>query len=289
MSAAALMLVLTGALCHAVWNIVAKKSAGGLPFVWLYGLVSVAAALPVAAWGWQTQPQRFTALMWLAALGSGLIHVVYSLVLQKGYRVADFAVVYPTARGSGPMLSVLASVAVLGEQPSLLGGCSVAAILLGVFLSAGALDILRGEPGGRRRLGVFWGVLTGAFIAAYTVLDGWAIKSLGMAPILFYVVGLAFRVLLLAPFALRRRDELHRQWRRHRQSIVIVGVLSPLAYLLVLFAVRIAPLSYVAPVREISMLVGTAIGASLLREAMKLSQYFGAAVMLLGVVGLVYA
>ena len=127
------------------------------------------------------------------------------------------------------------------------------------------------------------------FIAAYTLLDGWAIKSLGMTPILFYAVGLAFRSVLLAPFALRQPHLLIAQWRQHRQAILIVGILSPLAYLLVLLAVQIAPLSYVAPVREISMLVGTFIGASLLKESLRPAQYVGATAMLAGVVSLVYA
>lgn len=289
MSTTALLLVLTGALCHAIWNIVAKKSGGGLPFVWLFGMVSIVSSLPVAGWAWLTNPQTFDTRMWAAALGSGLIHVLYSLVLQKGYRVSDFAVVYPIARGSGPMLSVLASVALLGENPSLLGWIAVATTLSGVFISAGASDLLRGTPDRKRHLGVLWGVITGIFIAAYTVLDGWAIKSLGMAPILFYTVGLAFRSLLLAPFALRDPDALRMQWRQHHVAILIVGILSPLAYLLVLFAVQLAPLSYVAPVREISMLIGTFIGASLLKESLKTSQYLGAAVMLLGVLGLAYA
>ena len=289
MSATALLLVLAGALCHATWNIVAKRSGGGLPFVWLFGMVSIIAALPVAGWAWLQQPQTFTPLMWTAALGSGLIHVVYSLVLQQGYRVADFAVVYPVARGSGPMLSVILSVALLAEKPSLLGWLAVATILTGVFISAGADRLFRGQSTERRHLGVFWGILTGAFIAAYTVLDGWAIKSLGMAPILFYAVGLAFRSLLLAPFALRDIRGLSTQWRQHKGAILTVGILSPFAYLLVLFAVQIAPLSYVAPVREISMLAGTFIGAALLKESLKPSQYLGAAVMLLGVAALAYA
>ena len=130
---------------------------------------------------------------------------------------------------------------------------------------------------------------TGVFIAAYTVLDGWAIKTLGMVPVLFYAAGLALRTLLLAPFALRRMDDLRRQWRAGRAAIVAVGLLSPTAYSLVLFAVQRAPVSYVAPVREISMLVGTFIGASLLRENVKPSQVAGAAIMLAGVVGLAWA
>ncbi|WP_319238868.1 DMT family transporter [uncultured Propionivibrio sp.] len=289
MSLSALALVLFGALCHATWNIVAKKSGGGLPFVWLFGMVSVIAAIPVATWAWQTHPQQFDTLMWAAALGSGLIHVLYSLILQQGYRVADFAVVYPVARGSGPMLTVMLSVVLLGERPSLLGAASIGAILAGVFISAGGTGLFSGNLSSRRHLGVWWGLLTGLFIAAYTLLDGWAIRSLGMAPILFYAVGLAFRSFLLAPFALRQPARLAEQWALHRRAILIVGILSPLAYLLVLFALQLAPLSYVAPVREISMLLGTFVGARRLQEALKPSQYVGAIVMLLGVLGLGYA
>ncbi len=289
MSTVALILVLAGALCHAVWNIVAKKAGGGLAFVWLFGVVSVVAAAPVACWAWLTHPQTFDNRMWFAALASGLVHVLYSLVLQKAYRTSDFAVVYPVARGTGPMLSVLAAVVLLGEKPSLLGWIAVLAILAGVFISAGAMDIFRNKQRHQRHLGVLWGVLTGVFIAAYTILDGWAIKSLGMIPILFYAVGLVFRTILLTPFALRRTDELRGQWRHHRNAIIMVGVLSPTAYTLVLLAIQMAPVSYVAPVREISMLVGTFIGASLLKESVKPAQIAGAAVMLLGVVGLVLA
>lgn len=289
MSASALALVLAGAICHAIWNIVAKKAGGGLAFVWLFGLVSVAAAAPVTCWVWLARPQTFNSWMWFAALASGLVHVVYSLVLQKAYRESDFAVVYPVARGTGPMLSVVAAIILLGEKPSLLGWIAIAAILAGVFVSAGAMNIWRGNQTRQRHLGVFWGMLTGGFIAAYTVIDGWAIKTLGMAPILFYTVGLVFRALLLAPFALRRVATLRSQWQEHRRAIILVGLLSPAAYALVLLAIQTAPLSYIAPVREISMLVGTFIGASLLKESVKPTQVVGASMMLLGVTGLVFS
>ncbi|MDR0440250.1 MAG: DMT family transporter [Candidatus Accumulibacter sp.] len=288
MSGFALALVLTGAVCHAIWNIVAKKSQGGAAFVFLYGVFSVAAAMPVAAWAWTRQPQYFDAVMWVAVAASALIHVLYSLILQKAYREADFAVVYPVARGTGPMLSALLAILLLGERPSPVGYLSIAAILAGVFVSAGANALWRG--GAReRRLGVLWGVATGAFIAAYTVLDGWAIKTLGMAPILFYAAAIVLRTLLQAPFALRRVDALRREWREKRAAIVTVGLLAPTAYALVLLAVQRAPLSYVAPVREISMLIGTFIGAGLLKEAVKPSQVAGAAIMLAGVAGLAWA
>jgi drug/metabolite transporter (DMT)-like permease len=288
MSGLALALVLTGAVLHAIWNIVAKKAGGGASFVFLYGVVGVVAAIPLVAWAWTRQPQHFTAMMWVAAAASAVIHVFYALVLQKAYREADFAVVYPVARGSGPMLAVVIAFLLLGERPSLVGWLSVGSILAGLFVSAGIASFWRGGSG-RRRLGVLWGMATGAFIASYTVVDGWAIKILGAAPILFYATGLFIRVLLQAPFAFLRMDDLRREWRVKHRAITIVGLLSLVAYSLVLFAVQYAPISYVAPVREVSMLVGLFIGASLLHEEVKASQIVGAVFMLAGVAGLAWA
>jgi drug/metabolite transporter (DMT)-like permease len=282
------LLVLTGAACHALWNMAAKKTSGGLIFVWLFGLVSMVAAAPFALWVWITQGAHFSATMWAAALLSGAVHVLYSLVLQQGYRVSDFAVVYPVARGSGPMLTVLSAVLLLGEQPQPLAWVGIALILVGVFLCSNKGGAANTHDPTQRQRGVVWGLLTGLCIAAYTVLDGWAIKTLGMVPLLFYSVGLVWRSLLLAPLALRQPHQLREQWRQHRRSIVLVGVLSPLAYGLVLTALQTAPLSYVAPVREVSMLIGTFVGARWLKESVQRSQKAGAVLMLLGVLGLAW-
>ena len=228
--------------------------------------------------------------MWLAALASGAVHGVYSLTLQQGYKVGEFAVVYPVSRGSGPAISVLLAVALLGERPGLWGGVGIALVLAGVFLSAGGLRILRGgRTAGTGHGGLAWGLATGACIAGYTVIDGWAVKTLGMAPLLFYSASLSFRAALTAPWALRRLDRLHGQWRKQSRAIMAVGLLSPLAYGLVLTALQTAPLSYVAPVREVSMLVGAVAGARLLGETLRPAQLAGAALMLLGVLGLARA
>lgn len=289
MSGMALALVLLGALCHALWNVVVKKAAGGPVFVWLFGLVSLVAMCPLALVAWRIQPQIFSTWMWFAAIASGLVHVLYSLVLQYGYKVGSFSVVYPVARGTGPMLTVLAAVLLLGERPSAWGWLGVACVVAGIWLTGFAGRLTGGQLAAQNSAGVLWGILTGLCICTYTVIDGWAIKSLGMQPILFYAVGLLVRTVALAPVALRQRGKLHEQWIRQRGAIVLVGMLSPTAYLLVLWALQSAPLSYVAPIREVSMLVGTFLGVKFLNEAVKPSQFVATAVMLLGVAVLALA
>jgi drug/metabolite transporter (DMT)-like permease len=288
MDFAALALVLLGAFLHALWNFSAKKASGGVGFVWLYGVVSLALAAPAGLIVFLHDPQPININMWLAVIASSVLHVGYSLVLQRGYQASDFTIVYPLARGTGPLLSVFGAILVLGEMPSRLGWIGIAAILVGIFVIAGATGIFF-RTDRRLSIGVMWGVLTGLFIAAYTVVDGWAIKALGMSPVIFYGLGLLIRTVLLAPAALGKPQALRAQWQTNRRHIIAVGVLSPLAYTLVLYALTRAPLSYVAPVRELSMLIGAFIGARFLQEKSALSRMIGTALMLAGVVMLVRA
>ncbi|MCG2577838.1 DMT family transporter [Dechloromonas sp. XY25] len=279
----ALLLVVTGALCHASWNLLAKKAAGGLPFVWLFGLVSTVLAVPFGIYAWIENAVPLTAVAWLAIAGSALMHLVYSLVLQQGYRKSDFSVVYPLARGTGPLFSVSGAILVLGEMPNVAGWIGILALLAGIFLISGIHRVHKATTP-HAKAGLLWGSLTGLCIAAYTLLDGWAIKALGLSPLLFYVLCLWLRTLMLTPQALRDVSALRAEWGRNRKAIVAVGILSPMAYLLVLFAIKAAPLSYIAPLRELSMLIGVYLGTRVLREALLPSRLIGTLSMIIGVV-----
>ena len=110
------------------------------------------------------------------------MHVVYFVVLLRGYRKADLTVVYPMARGSGPIVSSLVAIALFGEQVSALGTVGIAIVGLGVFLIAGGPGIWRNAHDAvqrtRTRKGIVYGLLTGMTIASYTVVDGYSIKVL---------------------------------------------------------------------------------------------------------------
>lgn len=134
--------------------------------------------------------------------------------------------------------------------------------------------------------GIFWGLLTGALIASYTILDAWAVKVLAISPIVFDY----FCNLLRLPFAaipvLRDPAEARRLWRLQWRYAVVVGVLSPAAYVCVLYAVQMAPVSHVAPAREVSMLFAALIGGQLLGEGDRWLRIAGAACIGLGVAAL---
>lgn len=107
--------VLLAAFTHATWNLAAKRAAGSRHFVWLYSLGSVILYAPAVLWIVIHQRPQFEQAHWLALLMTGVLHMGYSLLLQAGYRVSDLSLVYPLARGTGPLLSFVAATFILNE------------------------------------------------------------------------------------------------------------------------------------------------------------------------------
>ncbi|WP_370947846.1 EamA family transporter [Amycolatopsis sp. cg5] len=289
MNGTALGLVLVAAVVHALWNLAAKRVVdGGAAFVFLYYTTSAVVFLPVAIVLLCTESERPQWSWLLASLGSAVLHVAYGIVLQRGYDAGDLSVVYPLARGTGPLVSVLAAVVFLHERPGLVG-------LLGALLVvAGVLVISTGRAGEHhdpvaRRAGVFYGLLTGVVIAAYTLWDAHSVKNVEVPPIVYFVLGSVLQSVLLAPHALRRRSETVRLWRAHRKEVLVVGLLSPIAYLLVLYAMRVAPVSLVAPARELSIVLGGLAAWLVLGEANAVRRLAGSVIVLAGIAAIAIA
>ena len=259
MPAAALALVLAAAGAHVGWNVVAKRTGGGVAFVWSYGLAGVVLWGPLALLALARGSGSVDGTTCLLMLGSGALHAAYFVLLQRGYAQGDLSLVYPLARGTGPLLAVPLAAVALGQHPSLLDVLGGAVIVVAVFSLAG-----RPLPG--RRAGVGFALATGALIAGYTVWDAHAVNTATVSVITYYWGAEISRALLLAPFALRRWGEVSAAWREMPGALIGVGFLSPLAYILVLWALRLAPVSLVAPTREVSIVLGAAIGTQMLGE-----------------------
>lgn len=281
----ALFAVLAAAATHATWNLFAKKAAGSRHFVWLYSIGSAVLYLPVIVWIVVEERPHFGTMQCLALAGTSVLHLGYSLALQAGYRSSDLSLVYPIARGSGPLLSFVGATLLLGERPTLLAGLGLVLIVAGILLVAG----LTREPHRAPKVGIFFGLLTGLFIAGYTVNDGWAVKTLAVSPFIVDFSGNLLRVVILTPWVLRDRLGLAREARMYARPAAVVSVLGPIGYILVLFAMRLAPVSHIAPARELSTLVGAYFGSRLLREEAVPARLLGAACILVGVVSLAFA
>jgi EamA-like transporter family. len=294
MTAFALLLVLIAAVLHAFWNYCAKRSQGGFPFVFVVGCVICTCYVPALAIYFSLHPFDLSAAALLWIFGSGVLKTSYTLFLQRSYRHGDFSLVYPVARGTGPFLSTCAAIVLLGERPSslaLAGGLVIVGSifwLTGGFSRIGSLVSRRPDaPHSASALAsINYGLLSGVFIAAYTIWDRRGVATLAIAPIV-YDAGTAFTQLaLLSPFAARRWPEVVQEWRTKKRWIFGVAFLSPVAYLLVLTAMTFTPVSYVAPAREISIVIGAFIGAKFLNETDSRRRILAALFMAAGVIAL---
>ena len=283
MTGIALGLVLIAAFAHSGWNYLTKKAGGGLPFIWIFAGLASAMYLPVAIGVFVTQKPVIGPSHIGMMLASAAVHSAYFTLLEWGYRLGDLSVVYPVARGTGPLISAVVGVLLLGERPSALGAA-------GILLMAVGIAIVTGDPRKFRtpeaKKAVMAALLCGATIATYTVLDKISVAVLKTPPLLLDWATNTGRFLILTPFVLRVWPKVKEQWSCHKWYALGVGFLSPFAYILVLTAMVFTPVSYVAPAREISILIGAAVGARAFAEGSVPRRLVGTAAMVIGLVAL---
>lgn len=285
MTALALGLVLLAAFIHASWNFLLKRSGGGAGLITATNLVSLAIYLPVSASVAYFSSYRFAPIHLLLMLGSGLVHTAYFLMLDRAYRSGgDLSVVYPLARATGPLLTILVAIAAFGERPSAI------ALAGAVMIGASAL-MLTGNPLAWRRSearhAIGFALATGCTIAVYTLWDKQSVATFLITPLVYDWGCNFFRCLVLVPLTHRRSPgAVSRAWREQRVAAVAIGILSPLSYILVLTAMVFTPVSLVAPAREVSILFAALMGAHLLREGDAKRRAAAAVGMVLGVSGL---
>ena len=274
-------MVLAAAVAHAVWNLASKfKRGDALLFVCAYTYASALLCVPISIAIVADARQVFDWRLLAGAGVSAVLHTAYSLTLQAGYDRAELGVVYPVARGTGPVLTMLFAILLLGEQLT-------ATAVFGAALVVAGILVVTGNPFRRtsRRpfQGLLWGAATGATIAAYTLWDGYSVIALHLTPVIYYTATLLMQSLILAPSLLRRRHRIRAAIAADAVPILIVAVFSPLAYILVLTAMQKAPVALVAPLRESSIVIGSLVACKLFREGHLARRIAGAAVVLAGI------
>lgn len=288
MSTSALLLVLAAAVAHAAWNVIAHGSSrSGITFLWWGTLLSCliwVGAVPLTG---GIGPGGIRGLLAGATI-SAVLHVGYMLLLQRGYAAGDLSTVYATARGTGPLLTVGIAMLLFGERPGPLALLGIGVILIGVVwigLLGRPPRALAGAVPGPRRLdrGLVYGLLTGVAIAVYTVWDAFAVREWGLMPVAFMVGCLATEVPIYTALAWRSRAQLLPTLRAEWPRLLAFGVLSPLSYILVLTAMTMAPVSLVAPIREVSVVLVSLVGAVLFRERRPVLRVAAAVVVVSGV------
>jgi drug/metabolite transporter (DMT)-like permease len=281
-SSTVILLIAVAAIAHATWNLAIKRGGtSGTRFLWL---TFVVATIAIAPFGIASLAQvGFTPdliLILILGLGSGILQIAYFLTLQRGYRLGDVSIVYPLARGSGPLLSVIFAIILFGERPSTEALVGAGIVVAGV--------IVIGIAGGRgrivaNRVGIGYGLLVGVTIAAYTLWDANAVVQEKLPPLGYFFVTIVVQLIAFAPFALRGPRHTMAIARQNWPAVLTVGILSPLAYVLVLVAFTLAPVSLVAPAREASVVLVALGGWLLFKEPHPAQRIMGAVVVLGGV------
>lgn len=279
MSVFALFLVVIAACCHAAWNFFVKRINGGPELVWLFSVLSVAMYFPLAIAVWIVQKPQIGLQEIAFIVASALLHLGYFLLLQQGYRKGDLSLVYPTARATGPFLSTGLAVFFLGEDltPQILAGGM--AVVLGVFFLTGGFK----RKAAHLASSLLFGLAAGALIGSYTVWDAYTVTALLVPPLLLDYASSVCRSTLLSPYAITRWTKIQGHWRDHRGAVICIAIFNPLAYILVLIALTFAPVVYVAPARELSVLIAVVVGAVLLGEKALKERMIWALVILLGI------
>jgi len=232
----ALVAVLVAALLHATWNLLVKASGDRLVTASAQVILSGVVFLPVVVW------RGFPVSAVWYVLGSGMVQTLYIYALAAAYNRADLSFVYPIARGSGPVLIALGSLAGLSAQPGPIGWLALALICGGVVSLGFAA---------RSHHGLGASLLTGVLIAVYISIDGAGVRQtpdlLAYTAALYTVTAiLLIPMVIVARGASQIRLAVSEDWKSHLAG----GIASMTSYGLLLFASRLAPLSLVAAARE---------------------------------------
>ncbi|MTI57401.1 DMT family transporter [Geosporobacter ferrireducens] len=283
MTSIGFILIIFSAICHATWNYTTKKIKSNTTFIWLFSAISSVIYLPFVLTLLFVYKINFQFFFIFFITGSAALHSAYFILLNKGYRSGNLSVIYPLARGTGPLFSTVIAIVFLKESASPSAIVAILLIISGIVSITGNPALILNSS---KDNSLIYAFLCGLTIASYTIFDKIAVSTLMLPPILLdWLVNLG-RVLLLTPYALRRRDQLKGLMLYHKKEVLTVAALSPLSYILVLTAMVSTPVYYVAPIRELSILIGTFFGVRFLSEDLTTIKLMGICLMVIGIITL---
>jgi drug/metabolite transporter (DMT)-like permease len=258
---AALVLALTAAVGHAIWNMLLARARDPQAATAVAGLVGVVVfALPAAA-HWHVESS-----VWPYVLGSAVLELIYIALLASAYGQSDLSLIYPIGRGVAPVLVLIVGVAALGTGTDAAQAAGVCLVAVGVLL-------LRGPRRHADPRGVALGLAIAACIAGYTLIDNSGVER--ASPLAYLELVMILPSFGYAAIVMARRGSSALRAELNASSLV-AGLLILTPYALFLYALDLAAAAPVAAVRETSILVATALGALVLKERVSRGRWAGA-------------
>lgn len=272
MSSIALVLLLMAAAIHAGWNALVKSDIDRLRSIALIAVFGAISALPLTFFVPAPSPES-----WPFLIASSAIQVGYCFALVRAYDQGDLASVYPIARGSAPVFVTIGAAVFARELPEAPGLAGIALVSLGIV----TLSLGSGRPSGKA---IRAALITGLFIASYTLVDGIGVRRSG-APIGYVVWQAALAATLIAlSYVAARKGPPELPGGKASIALAIAGVLSAVAYGISVWAMSLAEMGAVSAVRETSILFAALFGTLLLKEKLSWQKILGVCVVTAGVI-----
>jgi drug/metabolite transporter (DMT)-like permease len=273
----AIVLLLTSAFLHALWNLLLKRSQE--KYIAMGWQVIISGVLAFFLLLFTGLPPRS---MWVFALISMALEAVYFILLSNAYSDHDFSLVYPIARGTAPAFLMLWSVLFLKEQVSAGGILGVSLIVCGMVI-IGATSLMQNRGSRLHIKGVVVALCVALIISLYTLIDGTAVKN--GPPLPYALTMFLFVPVLTTTYNVRRFGwrPFFAAWKGPRLPLILAAVLGVIAYLLALIAYSFAPLSYSGAVREVSVVIGAFLGWQFLEEPMGGTRVLGSMLIFAGI------
>ncbi|MFM2310387.1 MAG: hypothetical protein RLY87_2509 [Chloroflexota bacterium] len=273
MSLSVVALIAFSACIHVGWNLLLKGAQTRHVSSWLAVCLPGIVTLPFV-WA-ETTPE-----LWVIAAGSAVFQAAYYLLLAYGYAHYDLGVLYPIARGVAPLLSTIWSMLLLGDQPSVYG---IAAVVL---ITSGTIWIgLRNRQPGAAHVVPWLPLLVALIISGYTIVDAYGTRV--SSPFVYYSVCMTCTGIAMAPYVWWQTPDLRRAVLTEAPRAILIGIGSFASYLIVLSCYAVAPVSYVAAAREMSIVIAGIVGWVWLKESFGATRLVGAVTVAGGVILLV--
>lgn len=272
----AVLLVLGSGFLHSVWNLYTKKSLNKNVFLWFCQLVAIVAFLPWTIIEWDSSQLTGTGL--LVVVASMFLHGLYIILLAATYSVGDLSQVYPIMRGTSPLLVPLLGVTLLNEKLTLIGWFGVISIVLGIALLSN-IKFKRKELSSSKA--PLLALAVGICIASYIVVDKVALNY--VSPVVLNEAT-NFGNLLALSWATFNSGGIRNELKANWKIMLLGGIIAPGGYLLFLFALSLAPVAQLAPMREIGTVFGTVMGIFILRENQGTRRIFTSLLITIGVI-----
>lgn len=276
MFALSVLLVIISGMSHAVWNLYAKRSPHKSLFIWIISVPSAIVVLPrlIGEITAATLPLRAFIFVGLALL----FQAGYAILLSKTYEMGDLSQVYPLMRGTGTLLIPIIGVVFLGETLSIAGWLGIISIIAGFFS-------LSGWPmkGGVNRISlklVLLALSVGLCITCYVIVD--KINLAYFSPYSLLGIDNIGGIIGLAPSVIASKG-LKNEIKEHGKTLLLGSVLSPGSYLLFLFAMSLAPIAHISPIREVGTVFAVILGIFVLKEKKEMRRVIASLLIVAGI------